>query len=254
MTRKCVGLALSGGVVRGFAHMGVLAVLEEAGIPIDMVSGTSVGAIVAVCLAAGWPAERMMAFGRRWSWATIMRPVWPVRGLVSFAGLEKSLRAELGDVRLENLSMPCAVTVTNLEESCTVSLQSGPAAQAVHASCSVPGFVAPVQINGCWCGEGGMADMLPAQVLHRMGAEMVIGVDIFSPGLRKRLGPLGYFIDGLETALQHSGGGVLHADCLISPRLGGQTYLRFSQRERLYALGRQAALEKLPDIRRALDL
>jgi NTE family protein len=124
----------------------------------------------------------------------------------------------------------------------------------VHASCAVPGFVAPVLIDGCWCGEGGMADMLPAHVLRGMGAEIVIGVDIFSPCLHKRLGPLGYFIDGLETALQHSGGGVLQTDCLISPCLGGQTYLRFSQREKLYALGRQAALEKLPEIRRVLDL
>jgi NTE family protein len=252
--RKRIGLALGGGVVRGLAHVGVLSVLEEAGIPIDFISGTSAGSIVAGCYAAGMSAAQLRAYAWQFTWRRLLRPVWPVRGLVSFAGMARLLSRGLGDLAIEDLKLPLAIAATDVERGEPVYLRQGPLAQAVQASCSVPGFVAPVQLQGRWLGEGAMTDMIPVSILRRMGADYVIGVDIFAFKLRRWLGPVGYLINGLEIALERSGLGVEQADCCIAPALSGKTYMRFSRRDELYELGRQAALEQLPVILRDLEI
>jgi NTE family protein len=252
--RKRVGLALGGGVVRGLAHVGVLSVLEEAGIPIDFISGTSAGSIVAGCYAAGMNAAQLRQYAWQFTWWRLLRPVWPLRGLVSFAGMMRLLSRNLGDLAIEDLKLPLAIAATDIERGQPVYLRQGPLALAVQASCSVPGFVAPVQLQGRWLAEGAMSDMIPVSILRKMGADYVIGVDIFIFKLRRWLGPLGYLVSGLEIALERSGLGVEQADCTIAPELSGKTYMRFSKRDELYELGRQAALAQLPLILRDLEM
>jgi NTE family protein len=243
-----IGLALGGGVVRGLAHVGVLEALEEAGIPIDFVSGTSAGAIIAACFAAGIDAVKLKQLARRFTWPRLLRPVWPKRGLVSFAGLRQLLIRYLGDLAIEDLKLPLVIATTDIERGEPVYLRQGPLALAVQASCSVPGFVSPVEWQGRWLAEGAMSDMVPVSILRQIGADYVIGVDIFTHKIRHRLGPLGYLIGGFEIALERSGLGLVQADCCITPALAGNTYLRFSRREELFELGRQAALAQLPAI------
>ncbi len=93
-----------------------------------------------------------------------------------------------------------------------------------------------------------MSDTVPVAALRRMGAEYVIGVDIFSSALRPHLGPPGMGITALEILLQRAGGGIEKADCLIRPQLDGLSYLRFGLRKKFIALGEQATREKLPEI------
>ena len=252
--RKRVGLALGGGVVRGMAHVGVLSVLEEANIQIDFVSGTSTGAIVAACFCAGMDSAQLKEYAWKFAWWRLLRPVWPVRGLVSFAKLTQLLIGKLGDQRIEDLKIPCVIATTDIERGEPVYLRQGPLGPAVQASCSVPGFVAPVEWQGRWLAEGAISDMLPAEILRQMGADYVIGVDIFAFKIRHWLGPLGYLIAGLEIALERSGLGVDEVDCLIAPALAGKTYLRFSRRDELFELGRQAAIIQLPTILHDLGL
>jgi NTE family protein len=235
-------------------HIGVLAALEEAGIPIDMMAGTSSGAIVAVGACAGKTAAQIAAFARRFSWLRLLRPVWPRRGLASFAGLRMMLERELGPIDLCDLALPCVVAVTDLFSGQPVYLQSGPLAQAVQASCSVPGFVEPLRWGDWLLAEGGLTDMLPVGPLRRLGADYVIGVDIFAFKLRRFLGPLGYLFGGLEIALQRAGGGTDDADCLIRPDLSGWTYMRFGRADAMIALGYEAARVQIPNIRRDLGL
>jgi NTE family protein len=123
----------------------------------------------------------------------------------------------------------------------------------VRASCSVPGFVTPLEIDGRLLGDGSLADTVPVDILREMGADYVIGVDIFTSSIRPRWGPFGMGFTAMEILVQRAGGGIDTADCLISPRLGGETYLRFSKRERLFKLGEEAAEEKLPFILQALS-
>jgi NTE family protein len=249
-----VGLALGGGVVRGWAHTGVLQVLEAAGVPVHLAAGVSAGAIVGALFCAGQTASEALRFAGCFTWRRLARPVWPWRGLVSFTGLRALLESELGAIDLADLPTPLTVVTTDVDRGEPVYLRSGPLAPAVQASCSVPGFVEPVQIEARRLCEGGVAEMLPARAVRQMGADYVIGVDIFAFKLRRWLGPLGYGLNGLEIALERTGGGIDQADCLIAPELAGETYLRFSRRERLAAAGRRAALLKLPDICRDLGL
>ncbi|MBN1147435.1 MAG: patatin-like phospholipase family protein [Anaerolineales bacterium] len=250
--RKHVGLALGGGVARGIAHLGVISVLEEAGIPIDCISGTSVGAIIAAGYAAGIGAQRLIEYAHWFRWRRIARPVLPLKGLVSFDRLASWMVREFGDLTFADLKIPCAVVATDLRKGEPVALRQGRLAPAVQGSCSVPGFVTPVELDGRLLCDGGVSDMLPASVLRSMGADLVIGVDIFAFKIRPSLGPVGYLLAGLEILLDRSGCGVDEADCLIAPDLAGKPYTRFSQRVELIELGRQAALQKLPCIQSAL--
>ena len=252
--RKRVGLALGGGVVRGIAHLGVIEVLVEAGVPIDFISGTSVGALIAAAFASGRKLGELLDYALEFRWHRIIKPVLSRKGFFSFEPLKRWIQQELGNLNLEDLQIPCAIIATDLYRGEPVTFLRGNMPTIVQASCSVPGLIAPVELEGRLLCDGGVSDMLPVPILRQMGADYVIAVDVFAYGIRNWLGPLGYLIVGLEILLERSGGGFDEADCLISPTLAKQTYLRFGRSMHIYELGRQAALEKLASIQHSLDL
>jgi NTE family protein len=246
-------LALGGGVVRGLAHIGVITVLEEEGIELDYIAGTSAGSIIAVLYSAGINASKLREFALNFHWWRIARPVWPRRGLVSFDRLARYLEKNIGDIQFDELHIPCAVVASDIETGERVTIRSGPVIPAIQASCSVPGLVTPVEWNGRLLCDGGVTDMLPVTALREMGAEYTIGVDIFTFKLRRYLGPLGYLWAGLEILLERVGGGTDYADCLIAPDLQGETYINFYKRNRLFELGQSAAVKKIECIRSEID-
>jgi NTE family protein len=252
--RKRVGLALSGGVARGPVHVGVLSVFEQAGIPIDCVAGTSAGAIVGAAYCAGVQIPELRALALQANWRTFSRPVWPSRGLVSFARMEPWMESQVGVLDIRDLAIPFAPVATDLESGERVILRRGRLAAAVRASCSVPGVVTPVEIDGRLLCDGGVSDNLPVDAARLLGADFVIGVDLFVPGYLKGWGPLAAGAFALETLVRHAGGGVSQADYLITPDLSGETYFRFSKCRQLIAIGEAAAEQALPHIRRALNL
>jgi len=135
--KRRVGLAFGGGIVRGFAHVGVLSVLYDAGIPIDYIAGTSVGAIVAAVYSAGWTPEQIEAFADKFNWWRVITPVWPSRGLVSFDRMARWFITVAGDLEFSDLKIPCTVVATDIETGQQVNLCTGRVAPAVHASCSL---------------------------------------------------------------------------------------------------------------------
>ncbi|HEX7973517.1 MAG TPA: patatin-like phospholipase family protein [Anaerolineales bacterium] len=243
--RKRIGLALGGGVARGLAHIGVLTVLEKAGIPVDYVAGTSAGSIMGAMYCAGIPVEQIKSLTLKLRWWQLARPVWPRRGFVNFSPLARWLVANLGDLRIEDLKIPFTAVAADLASGEPVRLNSGPLAPAVQASCSVPGFVEPVELDGRLLGDGSLVDTVPVSILREMGAEYVIGVDIFASTIRPRWGVFGMGFNALEILVRRAGGGIGEADCLISPDLRGKTYLRLSKREEFFLLGEQAAQSHL---------
>lgn len=252
--RKQVGLALSGGVVRGFAHVGVLDVLDREGIPIDAITGASVGAIIGAAYATGMKPARIVQMAEQMQWQRIARPTISGDGLVSFTKLEEWLTSVFGQLYFEDLAIPFAAVATDLERGEPVVLDSGPLAPAIRASCSVPGMVTPARINGRLLCDGGISDNLPINVVRNMGADYVIGVDVFRHAARwPHLGPLGRGLAAVEIMVEHSGG-LTGADVLIVPELSGKTYLRFDKRQELIELGRMAAEAHLPAIRADLGL
>ena len=249
--RKRVGLALGGGVARGLAHVGVLNVLDRAGIPIDCVSGASAGSIMGAVYCAGWSMERIRQEAQKIRWHHLASPTWPLRGLVSFHKLERWIVGKLGDLTFADLKIPFAAVATDLQTFEPVVLRQGRLASAVRASCSFPGFVTPIEIEGRLLCDGFVTDIVPVSAVRAMGADYVIGVDILAPAIRKRWGALGYFVAGVEIMAQKAGQGVVQADCTISPDLAGVNYLSFDYK-RLVALGERAAEAQLPIIQASL--
>jgi NTE family protein len=253
VSTKKVGLALSGGVARGPAHIGVLNVLLSEGIPIDYVAGVSAGSIIGAALCAGLPLEQLNELAPKINWRHIARLVWPRRGFVSFKKLERFV-AELigGDRQFHEMPIPFIAVVTDLLKGEPVILREGHVATAVHASCAVPGFVEPVERDGQLLGDGGVSCNLPTRQVRAMGADYVIGVDLMQPHLRRRMGPFRFGAMAIETLIQRSGGGLDAADCLIMPNLAGFNSLRFGQAEYLILVGEAAARQQLETIRKAL--
>ncbi len=168
-TRKRVGLALGGGAVRGMAHIGVLRVLEEAGIPVDYIAGTSVGSLIGAIYAAGTGAAQLEALASRFGWRHMVGPAWPRYGFFTLRPLERRLIKILGDLRIEALKIPYAAVATDMRTAQIVVLREGRLAPAVRASCSVPGIFTPVELEGRLLGDGGVLENLPARVAAHWG-------------------------------------------------------------------------------------
>ncbi|MCA9873187.1 MAG: patatin-like phospholipase family protein [Anaerolineales bacterium] len=247
-----IGLALGGGAARGSVHVGVLSVLTAAGIPIDFVGGTSVGSFVGAAYCAGMSVDRMRALALTTGWKQLSRPVVSRDGLLSFDPLEAWVESQLGDVELCDLATPLAIVTTDLAHGEKVVFREGPLARLVHASCAVPGVAKPVAVNGRLLCDGGVVDNLPVDVVRAMGADYVIGVDIFMPSNYHRLGALGTGLMSIETMIRNSGGPVSEADCLIAPEIAGHSYHRFSKSLEYIERGAEAARQMLPTIRAAL--
>jgi NTE family protein len=253
--RPRVGLALSGGAARITAHVGVLSVLlQEPGLTIDYVTGTSAGSVVGAAFCAGIPLGELKALAREVSWGIVASPKRTRHGLFCFARMEYRMMCLMGDIWFSELDTPLAVMATDLETSEPVVLREGRVVEAVRASCSVPGLFEPVRWRGRYLVDGGIADNLPAEVARQMGADYVIGVDLFAPHWPRQLGPLGAGIMALQTLIRRAGGGLDQVDHLIAPDLYGAPFVRFHRREELIELGRQAAEASLPQIRADLGL
>lgn len=250
--RPRIGLALGGGVARGPAHIGVLAALEAADIPIDCIAGTSAGALVGAGYAAGLSLADLEGLARSTKWWSVARPAWPSYGIVSFARMEKWLGEIVGPLEFDDLTMPFAAVAADVTCGETVVMRQGSLVTAVRASCSVPGFVTPVWREGRWLCDGGIVDNIPVDAARALGADYVIGVDLFEPAYDRTWGPLGPLTAAIETLIRAAGGGLRDADCLVTPDLSGVSYFRFSRANQYIALGRRAMAEMVPQI--AADL
>lgn len=248
-----IGLAFGGGGVRGLAHLGVLSVLLEAGIPIDYVSGCSAGSVIGAAFCTGISIERMEAVTRFLKWRRLARPVRSKASLVSFDRLERWFVMLFGDPEFADLERPLAVVAMDAENGQRVVLTEGRVAKAVHASCSVPPIVEPVKINGRLLVDGGIVDNLPSEAVRDFGADYVIGVDVFQPNYRRKAGRLGAALTVLETLVRNAGGGIAASDFLITPETARSSFFRFSDHQELISLGKRAASENLPAILEDID-
>ncbi len=184
LTGKAVGLVLSGGGARGFAHIGVIQALEEAGIPIDRVGGTSMGAVIAAQYAIGLDARAMLEQNRLWQ---ERNPLWdvtlPLIALVSGRAGLRILDAMFGDRRIEDLWLDYFCCSTNLSRSELSIHRDGPLARWVRASISIPGIAPPLRLdNGDVLVDGGVLNNMPADVMRLLGSGRTIAVDVALPG------------------------------------------------------------------------
>ncbi len=178
--KKKIGIALGSGSARGWAHIGVLKALDEAGIKIDYISGTSIGALVGAVYAVNG-IKKLESFAKKITWKTIVSyidPVLPRTGLISGKKISKLLASYFGERTIESLEIPfCAIAVDILSGS-EVKIGSGQIVDAVRASISIPGIFNPLVNDGRYLIDGGVVNPLPVDVVREMGAEIIIGVNL----------------------------------------------------------------------------
>ncbi len=176
--RKRIGIALGGGFARGFAHIGVLRVLEEYGIPIDYISGTSSGSIIAALYAATGSTKNIQALSFRINLYTFTALQLSSKGLTSSKSIENYIRKNIQEDDFKKMKIPIAIPATDLLSGKSYIFNKGSVAKAVRCSCSFPGIYIPVDIPPFCFVDGGIMNVLPIQPLIDMGAEIIIAVDV----------------------------------------------------------------------------
>ncbi len=180
--RRTVGLALSGGAVRGAAHVGVLQVLEREGIRPAVVAGTSVGALVGAAVAAGRNADELSRIFHTIRWPKLTRiSLGRFMGLLDTGPFEKVFGEIVGNDRIETLPTPFAAVACDLLTGEEVVYHEGPVGRILRASAAVPGVFPPVELDDRLLVDGCVVNNLPVDVVRSMGADYVIAVDLVPP-------------------------------------------------------------------------
>jgi len=175
-----IGLALGSGSARGWAHIGVVQALSEAGIHIDYIAGTSIGSVVGAVYASG-NINTLQEVVLQLDWKQIayfFDVVLPKSGLIDGKKLSAFVRSHVNRINIEDLPIPFCTVSTDLTTGVEVIIQSGDIIDAVRASISVPGIFTPVKKNGAFLVDGGLVNPVPVSVTRQMGADFVIAVDL----------------------------------------------------------------------------
>ena len=280
-----IGLALSPGSAKGLAHIGVIQVLEENGIDIDVVVASSMGAYVAAHWASGYNGRDMEKLARslekRWALLELLDLVFPPRRAF-FLGkkIKRRLRRALGHARFADLSIPLRIVASNITTMEPEVFSEGDVVSAVRASCTIPGIFVPMEINGESYIDGGVTNPLPVDVLEEMGIENIIAVStVSSPiymqecastykssgnrnlikGLFRFLNKhLNYFANGniMDTVIRSMEGGQIHlverdllrADVVLQPITCESQWYEYNNPGKYIACGRQEAERQLEKI------
>jgi len=246
-----LGLALGGGAARGFAHIGVIEVLEENGIRPDVVTGTSAGSLVAAMYASGKNGQQLATLAVSMDESAITDWSFPGRGLIRGEALANYVRQSTGNLPLERMKIPLGIVATDLDSGKGIVFRRGDVGTAVRASSAVPAVFQPVRIGTHEYVDGGLASPVPVRAARDMGADVLIAVDIsqLPDG-----GPTG---DALHMLLQTfsimsrsiNELELKEAEVALHPRLVGVAGTDFTLRKKNIEAGREAALAMLPLIK-----
>lgn len=177
---KKIGLALGSGSARGWAHIGVIQALSEAGIRVDYVAGTSIGAMVGAVYASG-KIDELEEIVLQFDWRHILHffdIVFPKSGLIDGMKVADFIRSHVEEKNIEELPIPFRAVTTDLTTGHEVVIQDGDIIEAVRASISLPGIFTPVRKNGKILVDGGLVNPVPVSVVRKMGADFVVAVDL----------------------------------------------------------------------------
>ena len=251
-SRPRIGLALGGGSARGFAHIGVLKSLEQAGIKPDVVAGTSAGALVGAFYAAGWTPWQIEEFFLQVRESDVADfSAAGKRGLLTGDALASLVQAKLKGARIESFPIPFAAIATDLKTGELQMLRQGPVADAVRASCSLPGIFVPKTVDGRELVDGGLVSPLPVGAARRMGCDLVIAVDVSARPQPAELSGLYEVIlqsfDIMGRALSNQE--ALQADVLIKPETAAYSSSDFNARRELIQTGYVAAQAKVAEVK-----
>ena len=250
-----IGLALGGGFARGIAHIGVLKALEEEGIPIRVVTGTSVGALIGAAYCSGLSPAELAEMARTVRFTTFAR--WTISrcGFATNDRMVAFLARTLKVKTFEELRIPLGVTATDFNTGEGVVFHSGSIIDPVRASCAYPGMFLPVEIRGRYLVDGMLSHPVPTRPLREMGADRVLAVHL--KGTWASSGPPRHLFDviGQSFAIAQDAMSSLwrgDADLVIEPDVAGFAYDDFKRADDLIRVGEVAMRGALPAVRRWL--
>ena len=252
-----IGLALGGGAARGFAHLGVIQVLEEAGIRPALVTGTSAGSLVAALYASGKSPTQLQQLAESMDEATFADWTLPIfsRGMLRGEALARYVQTTVSGRLIEDMNLPLGIVATDLNSGAGVLFQRGDTATAVRASSAVPAVFQPVRIAGREYVDGGLVSPVPVRYARQMGAELVIAVDISSA---PEANPAGDTLQILMQTFTIMGKSIntlelKGADVVVRPALNSISSADFGARRRAIQAGRAAMLALMPQLKAAIE-
>jgi NTE family protein len=269
--RKKIGLALGGGAARGLAHVGVLDVLRKEGIPIDLIAGTSAGAIIGAAYAWNQDTDRMIKEAVDTNWkkmAPLIDPSLLKSGFIKGKKILSLISSYIGgDINFSDLKIPFACVATDIDTGEEVVINSGPVSDAVRASISLPGIFNVVKRGDRYLVDGGLTTPVPVDVVRQMGADFIIAVSV-NPEVAGRVGKAyqhraeehkapnilqvmmqSFYITAYSLA-QHT---LEHADIVIEPDISHFSVSDFNKAPEMITLGMDAARKAIPEIKRKLE-
>ncbi len=249
-----IGLALGGGAAKGFAHIGVIKMLEANGFEPSVVSGTSAGSVIGSLYASGMDAFQMQEKAVALDQTSIRDVRLFSGGLIQGQALQDYVNQQVGGKTIEKLAKPFAAVATRLEDGERIVFVRGNTGQAVRASSSVPGVFEPVTIGKYHYVDGGVVSPVPVDAARQLGAEFVIAVDISSKASGKNPGDLlGTVNQSISIMGQRLGEAELkRADIVIRPKVLDIGPADFTQRATAIMEGERAAMAVMPQIRAAI--
>ncbi|MFC1987677.1 patatin-like phospholipase family protein [Chloroflexota bacterium] len=266
MEKKKVGLALSGGIARGLAHIGVLEVLEKERIPIDMIAGTSAGAVVGASYAQKKDLSMVRKFARNLThkrFVSLIDITLPKNGLIQGNKINRLLETIISrQVRFSDLEIPFACTTTDIMTGEEVVLNQGLLLESVRASISIPVIFAIAKLHGRYLVDGQLVNPVPVSTLKEMGADFIIAVNVIpnfkAETRQKEKLKAPSILDAIMNSLyitntlliEHS---LERADIIIEPDVVHISPSDIHKAEECISLGKKAAEESILKIRNQLE-
>lgn len=267
---KKVGLVLGGGGARGLAHIGVLKVLEDNNIPIHMISGTSIGAVIGALYSSEPNAKKLEKEALETNWNDLFDYTISRSGLIKGKRIEEFLENKLNNIKFNQLKIPLYITAFDIDNAQEIIFSKGEVSKAVRSSISIPGIFIPVENGGRTLVDGGVIDPLPIEILKKKKADIIIVVNVDSakekpaiegiaidkkgkkvlPNLFKILQKSSFMLSSKVCNSQLTEQG---ADWVISPNLSKISSLDFSRPKKIIRRGEREAKKSIKRIRKLTE-
>ncbi|TKC18554.1 patatin-like phospholipase family protein [Robertmurraya kyonggiensis] len=250
-----IGLALGSGGARGFAHLGVLKTLLDAGIPIDLIAGSSMGAMVGCFYGAGLDIERLYNLSRVFKRKYYLDFTIPKMGFIAGNRVKDLIRIFTHGRNLEQLDIPVHVVATDLMTGDKIVFKDGPIADAVRASISIPGIFVPEKYEGKLLVDGGVIDRVPVSVVKEMGADLIIAVDVSRV---KRNAEISSIYDVIMQSLdimqmELAANREFASDFMVTPPVEMYSSRAFTQIDEIIAIGEEETKKHIDTIKGLIE-
>jgi NTE family protein len=255
MEQPIIGLALGSGGARGFAHLGVIKVLKDEGIPIHVIAGSSMGALVGSFYAAGIEMDRLYKLSTAFKRKYFLDFTVPKMGFITGKKVKEFIKVFTHGKNIEELTIPIGIVATDLLTGEKVVFKTGPVSNAVRASISIPGIFVPEKYMGRILVDGGVSDRVPISVAKELGADIVIGVDV---SMVKRNAEINSIYDVIMQSIDIMQNEIVEnrqasADIMVRPPVEVFSSRAFTNIEEIIALGETETKKYLPQIKNVIE-